>query len=72
MPIQCIRGMEGWGEIQGSQDRRDEARVEDCNRCPKYDNCSFFRDEEYYEMHCMNRGKGCLYKPTVEERRMDI
>jgi len=73
MPIQCIIGADAWGEMPSREKgRREEVTVEDCNRCSKYDSCNFFRDEEYYERHCMNKGEGCLYKPTPEERRMDI
>jgi hypothetical protein len=66
--------MDEWGETRDNQDRREEIRIEDCIRCKKYDNCDRSKDREHYERYCMNMGEGCdgLYKPTKEERRMDI
>ena len=64
--------LEGGEKSLQEKGRREEAEVEECDRCQKYDVCNKPRDENYTEIYCMNGGAGCLYKPTREERRMEI
>ena len=67
----CLLNIPWWGN---GQERREE-QPEGCGgRCERYDNCKKPRDRKHHETYCMDEGKDCsdVYRPTTEERRMDI